>query len=592
MKEFLTFLTCFIGLCPADDAAKQQELQAQQEALNAHIREQILAARYNPPTPAGHYLAARFAQRQHDWKSASRYVDAILKQMPEDLDMQKRAMVLAMGAGEYEQAMTIAKEVYAVEANNPLAALFSATYAFKQQDYEAASKIVQGLPDSGFSHFMTPLLHSWAQASVGVFDIEQLGNNAIHVYHSILIADLLEQEEAMQKLLHNALQSQDMTTLDLERIGDLYAHVGLLEDARDIYEKIFELEPDNTSVEAKLETIENGGINEPFFTSVSSAREGLARTMFDMGRLLYSDYNDESAKIFAQMALYLSDDMPDIHLLLGSIAARNGQADIAIAQFNEIGPQDRHYFEARQQAAEILEAQGRTESALAELKALVETHGDLNALLQIGDVHRRAEDFAQAIEIYNRAERKIKAENGGALPRDYWHLYYVRGMSYEQNDQWAQAEKDLLQALEYQPEHPFVLNYLGYSWADQGVNLDRSLDMIRRAVALRPQDGYITDSLGWVLYRLGRYEEAIPHLERAVELLPDDPIVNDHLGDAYWVVGRKREARFQWTRAKNYGDDEEMLAIIADKMINGVIVKPLETNVANDLGQPVKEVLE
>ena len=105
-------------------------------------------------------------------------------------------------------------------------------------------------------------------------------------------------------------------------------------------------------------------------------------------------------------------------------------------------------------------------------------------------------------------------------------------------------------ALELFPDQPLVLNYLGYSWVDQGVHLDEGMDMIRRAVEQRPDDGYIVDSLGWAYFRTGNYDEAVKNLERAVELKPEDPTINDHLGDAYWRVGRTLEAHFQWSQAQ------------------------------------------
>jgi Flp pilus assembly protein TadD len=82
--------------------------------------------------------------------------------------------------------------------------------------------------------------------------------------------------------------------------------------------------------------------------------------------------------------------------------------------------------------------------------------------------------------------------------------------------------------------------------------------MIERAVRAEPEDGYITDSLGWVFYRLGRYEEAVKPMLRAVELTPDDPVINDHLGDVLWKVGRKREAEFQWRRALSFGPSDDL----------------------------------
>ena len=129
-------------------------------------------------------------------------------------------------------------------------------------------------------------------------------------------------------------------------------------------------------------------------------------------------------------------------------------------------------------------------------------------------------------------------------------MFYFRGICYERSKQWPQAEADLKKALQLYPDQPLVLNYLGYSWIDQGVNLDEGMNMIRRAVEQRPDDGYIVNSLGWANFRIGNYDEAVKELERAVELKPDDPTINDHLGDAYWRVGRVLEARFQWSHAK------------------------------------------
>ena len=141
-----------------------------------------------------------------------------------------------------------------------------------------------------------------------------------------------------------------------------------------------------------------------------------------------------------------------------------------------------------------------------------------------------------------------------------WLIFYFRGICYERSKQWPKAEADLKKALELFPDQPHVLNYLGYSWVDQGINLDEGMRMITRAVEQRADDGYIVDSLGWAYYRLGNYEEAVKHLERAVELKPEDPTINDHLGDAYWKVGRVLEARFQWSHARDLKPEPEDLA--------------------------------
>ena len=112
-------------------------------------------------------------------------------------------------------------------------------------------------------------------------------------------------------------------------------------------------------------------------------------------------------------------------------------------------------------------------------------------------------------------------------------------------------------ALRLSPDQPSVLNYLGYTMVERQENLDEALDMIETAAAAQPDSGHIIDSLGWVLYRLGRYDEAVEPMERASQLMAVDPVVNDHLGDVYWAVGRKLEAEFQWKRALSFVDPED-----------------------------------
>jgi Flp pilus assembly protein TadD len=132
-----------------------------------------------------------------------------------------------------------------------------------------------------------------------------------------------------------------------------------------------------------------------------------------------------------------------------------------------------------------------------------------------------------------------------------------------------------MRALEMQPENATVLNYLGYSWIDRGINLEEGFDLIRKAVALEPESGQIVDSLGWAHYRLGQYEEAVDYLERAVALEPGDPVLNDHLGDAYWKAGRQKEAGFQWRRALKLEPPPKEREAIELKLKGGIEVDPV-----------------
>jgi tetratricopeptide (TPR) repeat protein len=248
--------------------------------------------------------------------------------------------------------------------------------------------------------------------------------------------------------------------------------------------------------------------------------------------------------------------------------ARGGRYQEAIAYFSTVGSDQDNYLEVQHYIADLLNDAGQTEKAMELLNELFMKHNDVEALIRIGDMYRGKEKYGNALKAYNRAAGQI----GDKIPEEYWYLLYARGMVYEREGDWDRAERDLKAAMVYRPDHPYLLNYLGYAWADQGVNLEESLKLIERAAALRPDDGFIKDSLGWVLYMMGRYNDAVPALEKAVELMPYDPVLNDHLGDAYWQVGRHLEARFQWQRAFNYAEegDEKLKKNVTAKLEDGL----------------------
>ncbi len=131
-----------------------------------------------------------------------------------------------------------------------------------------------------------------------------------------------------------------------------------------------------------------------------------------------------------------------------------------------------------------------------------------------------------------------------------------------------------MRSLELRPDHPQVLNYLAYSWVDRNENLDKAREMLIKAVSLRPRDGFIIDSLGWLYYRLGEYDNAVIQLEKAVSLEAADPTITDHLADAYWRVGRREEARYQWQRALWLDPAEDQVPVIEEKLKHGLVDAP------------------
>ncbi|MGA9947996.1 MAG: tetratricopeptide repeat protein, partial [Xanthobacteraceae bacterium] len=285
------------------------------------------------------------------------------------------------------------------------------------------------------------------------------------------------------------------------------------------------------------------------------------------------------ALIYLQLALYLQPSHPMALLSLGDLYEDLKKPDLAIKAYERVPANSSLSRNAEIQMAVDLDALDRTDEAKQRLQRVIaQRPKDTEAIIELGNIQRTRKDFAGCADTYSKAIDTVPNPE-----KSNWVVFYFRGICYERSHQWPPAEADMKKALELFPEQPLVLNYLGYSWVDQGVHLDQGMDMIRRAVEQRPDDGYIVDSLGWAYFRTGNYDEAVKNLERAVELKPEDPTINDHLGDAYWRVGRMLEAHFQWSHAKDLKPDPDDLPKIEAKLQNGL---PSDTSSSADASKP------
>lgn len=568
-------VTLLLAGCKDEKVSFFDWLQSLGEPTEEQIIEQaqIIAADPAVPYPiktvSGSYLAGRFAQNTFDWDKAYDYLSGISALENSNIDLRRRAMVLAMGSGHYSEAFAMAREVIKSGETGSLPKFFIVLETFKNGQYESVIKDTEGMPQDGISEFINPLVKAWAKAGLGQIDTTGLTGNVVHIYHAILIADYLKNQDAIKSLAARDLTQFNLSTKSLEHIADIYARNGQPQAAQKLYTFIRNNDPEDAQdiaeKEDKLE--EQTAVSKEPPATIKTPAEGLAQALFDMASVLYGEYED-SAQLFAQMSLYLNPAEADARILLGHMASRYERFDDAIDQYQQIDATQDQALKIKidRQIAELLSADGKTDEAIDVLKGIVAKTNDVDAQIQVGDLYRKDEKYAEALTEYNKAYTLLNNQ----VPQKYWHLIYARGMTNERLKNWEQAEKDLVSALAYEPDHPYILNYLGYSWADQGTNLEKAAEMIARAARLRPNDGYIVDSLGWVYYRMGKYKEAVTTLEAAVELMPYDPTINDHLGDAYWQVGRKAEARFQWQRAASFSKDQKELATIEGKLKNGL----------------------
>lgn len=524
-------------------------------------------------TQSGNYLASQFAQYRQDWTKANTYLDRLIAFDPENVQLQTRAMLLSMQGGDITRAITLARKVQANDPENMLALLFVSMDQMARQEYGNVHKTLSKMPVNGISDFIRPMLEAWAETPDGApkDDYNLISTSSLHAYHAMLIADYTGGVKDPEKYVVNILASSGTDTHVLEMVADVLVRNGKPDMAKKMYETLLSAYTGPAALTPKAEKLKKKIENPSLMTTakIQTPTQGAAEAFYNMSRMIYQEKSDESALIFARMAQYLDPAMDEPKLLMASIMMRTDHPDEAIEFLKSVKPGSDSYMEAQRSAAELMEENGKLDDSVAVLEKLYTDTKDVNALIQVGDAYRRAEKNQDAIKAYNRATDAL----GGTIGEDYWYLLYARGMSYERFGDMKKAEEDLEQALVFEPDHPYLLNYLGYSWADQGKKLDKAMELITKAANLRPDDGYIIDSLGWVYYKVGEYEKAVSELEKAVELIPYDPTINDHLGDAYWQVGRKQEARFQWKRALNHSKEDTLSNALAKKIEDGLAIK-------------------
>ena len=522
-------------------------------------------------SPAGNYLAALIAGADRDTLAASTFFREALRFDPRNRELMERAFIASLSNGNMRESFTLAERILRGDQKNGLAHLVLATRAIQGKQWQAARESLNKSGGGRQRDITAILLNAWSYAGQGDAKraIEMLDRikddrfTGFRDYHAGLILDLAGKAPEAGKRLKAAYDGESTSLRVVDAYGRFLSRRGEAEEARKVYLAFDRLLPRHPIVRAALRTLD---ANKPLEPLVRSAGGGAAEVFYGLGAVGGQQNDSLAAMIYLRMSLFLEPDNGLAVVTLADIFERLKQYDRALDVYELVPEKSPLRANAGIQSGLILESMGRSDEALKHLQGIVaEEPKDIEALTALGNLQRARKDFAESARTYTRVLEQV-----GAPARGDWTLLYFRGIAYERSKQWPLAEADFKKALELFPDQPLVLNYLGYSWVDQGINLDEGLRLLRRAVSLRPDDGYIIDSLGWAHFRMGRYEEALRELERAIELKPGDPVINDHLGDAYWRMGRKLEAHFQWNHARDLKPEPEDLERILKKVESGL----------------------
>src|SRR5215510_1839547 len=521
---------------------------------------------------SGSYLAARHAGDQRDVAAAASYYRAALRGDPRNNELLGRTFLAVLANGEIEEGVKLAERVLQVDKNDRIARLVLGVRAIKQKQYPVARRELAQSIRGPITDLAATLLSAWTMANLSEAkqasdSIDKLaGADWYAIFkelHAALILDVAGQKREAAKRLERCYKRDPTALRVVQAYGSFLARQGSTAEALKVFAAFDETLPRHPLIVEATNELKAG---KKLPLMVDTPQAGAAEVLYGLGAALGRRGGEDLGLIYLQLSLYLAPSHPLALLSLGDLYEAMKKPELANKTYERLPLNSPLHRNAQIQLALNLDSLDRTDEAKASLEKLIAANpGDLEAIMALGNVLRGRKQFAECADVYSKGVDTISKPE-----KSNWVIYYFRGICFERAKQWAKAEADFKTSLELFPDQPHVLNYLGYSWIDQGINLDEGMRMIKRSVEQRADDGYIVDSLGWAYYRLGNMDEAVKQLERAVELKPEDPTINDHLGDAYWRVGRMLEARFQWSHARDLKPEPEDLVKIEAELKSGL----------------------
>lgn len=540
-----------------------------------------------PGNLLGNYLSGRIARGDHDTLAAAEFYSKALAEDPGNEIILEQAFLLEAAAAHWDRAIPLARDLVAVEPSHRIAQFLLGCEAFKRGEYKEAEDHFAAARQGPIADLTSTLARAWVEQAAGKTDdalatLDSLSDadwaQFYQRYHRALIADVAGRHDIAGQAFAQAFKKNPSTL----RVADAYARHLVNENNRKLARQTLKTHIAKSSPhplsEALLADIDAGKVPSLLVVDPS---DGLAEVFYGIGDALAGEGGLDMGIIFLQFALYVKPDFPLAYVALAEAYEGAKKYDLEIDAFDKVSKDSPLWLNVQIQKAFALNSLDRVEDAKTLLEQLIaENPKDIRPYDALGNILRAHERYGEARDSYSRAIALLTKPT-----RENWTLFYSRGVSNERLKDWPAAEADFKQALELSPDESLVLNYLGYSWVDQGRNLKTAMDYIRKAVKLKPDDGYYVDSLGWAYYRLGNLQAAVETLERAVELKPDDPVINDHLGDAYWRVGRTLEAKYQWQQALTLKPEEDQIVTLKQKIESGLPLPAPEAKAAAERTQ-------
>lgn len=526
----------------------------------------------------GDYLAASYASHLNDADARSNYYSRAFSRQPNDLVLGRKSMAAALNSGNYPLARTLAIAVSNLDDTDRLSRTILGSHALSNGQYTKALEFFGESQGSPAIDDVNSMMRGWAQYGLGDT------STALTSFKNMRGGKYFELLGTLQSAKLNSSAGQyeaaDTAFAAINEVG-ISAIETVLSQSRSYVKR-----GDAGKALKKLQSFaeESGGVvtgparlyldalekGEPIETDLTPAEQA-SRALTEPAFGYYGQQRQyEEAELFLRTALELDPNNDKARLFLASVLEDVERKDDAAAQYAGITQDSPYTVSARLSEANIKFDADEDDAGIDILENIYKTHPSRVTKEAIGRAYLIMEDYKQALPYYDALIADMSEEDLQKNPQPR----YLRGICLERLGRWEEAVGEFEFVLKNQPDNADALNYLGYTWVDKGVNLNRAFDMIRKAVELQPKSGAIIDSLGWAHFKLGQYSEARLKLEDAAERSPNSATIIDHLGDVYWKLGRYREAGYQWERALDLEPTDEERATITTKLKGGLSAVP------------------
>ena len=551
-----------LGGCARQDGYDSQRLNTVAPTpVSAQISENIDREQLAPLSGSfANYIVALHAGTVSDHSTAASVMYDVWQHKPDYPDVAYAAFNQTILAGRFTQSRDIAQHIRARGLSAPrpndqtYLSLFLAIQHIQEQQWDAAKReLEQNLVDVGVARYIKPLLLAWIAAGEQDHDLaialleQSAQNSPISSVYLLNQAYIHLHQAEYAKAAQDLRRLMDGLSTPPDKLVTLYSQLLYLSGGASSAQSYVRTLPAGLVKQRLEQTLRLGGDFSAQQIAYPSVAHGFAEGLNELTKVLRQEI-PTLGLLFSQLVLMLDADNGEATLIAADTLIKLERYREAIMKLNRLGnPASPLYFDAVILHANAEQQGGDTEASIAVMRRAIARFPDVSELYyELGQVYQLDGRDVEAAEAYTEAITR-RAQTHPADPS--WSYYYFRGIAYEQTGRWPLAEADFLRALEIDQDNPFVLNYLGYTWIEQRKNINQALAMLETAMRGQPNNGFIIDSYGWALYRLGRYEEAVEYLEQAVLREPAEAVINEHLGDVYWQVGRKREAKYQWQHA-------------------------------------------